>query len=124
LRLLSGAVSRRTLEQLQQTLQQSPSEYPWQVVNQVILAESVDLQQLVQQGLAAQRDWILRGGREIPRPSPVRQAKGMVARLVAQLIFGALFAIVLVLVLVLLHHKLPWLDIYRLGAVLPGAAAR
>ena len=76
LRLLAGTVSRRTMEQLQRTVQQSPAEYPWQVVTQAVLAEPVDAQRLVQQGLQAQRDWIVRGGREVPQRPLAHKAKG------------------------------------------------
>lgn len=114
LRLMAGAVSKRTMEQLQRTVQQSQGEFPWQVVTQAVLAEPVDEQRLVQQGLQAQRDWIVRGGRERPGPSVGRRAKGFLARLCAQLLFGVLFATVLVAGLVLLKHKLPDYDIYRL----------
>ncbi|MBE7504651.1 MAG: hypothetical protein HS113_31030 [Verrucomicrobiales bacterium] len=113
LRLLAGAVSKRTMEQLQRTVQQSPSEFPWQVVTQAVLAEPVDAQKLVQQGLQAQRDWIVRGGRERPATPLGQRTKGFVARLVAQLIFGVIFAAVVVAALLLLKHKLDWFDIYR-----------
>jgi hypothetical protein len=113
LRLMAGAVPKRTLEQLKRTVQQSPAEYPWQVVTQVVLAEPVDPQRLVQQGLAAQRDWILRGGRETPGPGLAHHTKSFFARLVAQLIFGLVYAVVIVVLLLLLKHKLPDFDIYR-----------
>lgn len=113
LRLLAGAVPKRTMEQLQRTLRQSHAEFPWQVVTQAVLSEPVDPQQLVQQGLAAQRDWILRGGRETPRPQVGARAKGLLARLCAQLVFGALYTVVILAILLLLKHKLPELDIYR-----------
>jgi len=116
LRLMAGAVSKRTMDQLQRTLQQSPAEFPWQVATQAILAEPVDPSRLVQQGLVAQRDWILRGGRETPGPGIGHRAKGLLARLCAQLIFGALYAIVIVALLLLLKHKLPGFDIYRVLA--------
>jgi hypothetical protein len=113
LRLLAGAVPKRTMDQLRRTLQQSPSEFPWQVVTQAVLAEPVDEQKLLQQGLAAQRDWILRGGRETPGPGLVHHTKSFFAKVVAQLIFAALFAIVLVTILILLKYKMPEFDIYR-----------
>jgi hypothetical protein len=113
LRLMAGAVSKRTMEQLQRTLQASPAEFPWQVVTQAVLAEPVDEQRLVQQGLVAQRDWILRGGRETRGPSLGHRTKGLLARLCAQLIFGAVYAIVIVVLLLLLKHKFPGFDIYR-----------
>lgn len=114
LRLMAGAVSKRTMEQLQDTLRHSPSEFPWQVVTQAVLTEPVDAQRLVQQGLAAQRDWIVRGGRETPSAPIAHRAKSFFARLCAQLIFGALFTLVLIAGLLLLKHKVPDLDIYRI----------
>jgi hypothetical protein len=113
LRLLAGAVPRATMQALQRTLTQSPSEYPWQVVTRAVLAEPIADQQLVQQGLRAQRDWILRGGREVP-PKPLgTRAKTLLARLLAQLLtFGMCSALLLVLLLAL-KHKWPDADIYR-----------
>ncbi|MGB3968628.1 MAG: hypothetical protein WBO45_17975 [Planctomycetota bacterium] len=99
------------MDQLRRTLDASPSEFPWQVVTQAILAEAVDPQRLVQQGLAAQRDWIVRGGRERPGPGLAHRAKGLLARLCAQVIFGVLFATVLVTALLLLKYKTGF-DIY------------
>jgi hypothetical protein len=116
LRLLAGAVPRRTMEQLQRTVQQSPDEYPWRIVTQAVLAEPVDPQRLVQQGLQAQRDWILRGGRERPAPPAAQRAKGFVARLLAQTIVCAIWTVVVVVLLLLLKYKLPGFDIYRLLA--------
>lgn len=113
LRLLAGAVPKRTMDQLQRTLQQSPAEYPWQTVTQTVLAEPVDNERLVQQGLQAQRDWIVRGGREKPGPSLGRRTKGFFARLIAQLVFGVIFTLVVISALLLLKYKMPEFDIYR-----------
>lgn len=113
LRLMAGAVPRKTMDQLQRAVQQSAAEYPWQVVTQAVLAEPIEAQRLVQQGLQAQRDWILRGGRETPSRPLSQQAKGLLAKLVAQLIFAVIFAVVLLAALLLLKHKLPDVDIYR-----------
>lgn len=113
LRLLAGTVSRKTLDALKRTVVASPDEYPWRVVNQVVLGESVDEQDLAQKGLRAQRDWILRGGRENPGKPLVLQAKTFVAKVVAQALFGLLFAVVLVVLLLLVNHKWPEINIYR-----------
>ncbi len=118
LRLLAGAVERRTLEQLKRAVQQSPAEYPWQVVTQAVLAEPADPQRVVQSALAAQRDWILRGGRETPRPLG-RAAKGLLAKLCAQLIFLGAASLVVVAGLVVLKYRFPAVDIYRLLDLLP-----
>jgi hypothetical protein len=114
LRLMAGAVPKRTLEDLRRSVQASAAEYPWQVVTQAILAAPAEPQQLVQQGLVAQRDWILRGGRETPSPRLSTRAKGLFARLCAQLIFGLIYAVVIIVLLLLLKYKLPDWDIYRL----------
>lgn len=116
LRLMAGAVSKRTMEQLKRTLQQSPAEFPWQVVTQAVLAEPVDPQRLVQQGLVAQRDWIVRGGRETPGPGVAHHAKSFLARICAQLIFGVIYAVVIITILLILKHQMPGFDIYRVLA--------
>ena len=85
-----------------------------QIVTQAVLAEEVDPQRLVQQGLAAQRDWILRGGRTAKGPSITHRTKGFVARLTAQLIFFVIFLVVIVAALLVLKFKLPDFDIYRI----------
>lgn len=116
LRLLAGAVPRRTLDGLKRTLLASPAEYPWQVVNQVVLAEPVDEQDLAQKGLKAERDWILRGGRETPGKPLSVQVKTLVAKLLTQLIFLFVYTLVVVVLLLLLKHKWPSFDVYRLLA--------
>jgi hypothetical protein len=128
LRLMAGAVPRSTLESLKRTLVQSPAEFPWRVVTQAVLAVPVEEQKLVQQGLRAQRDWILRGGRENPgKPLSVR-AKTLAARLLTQLIFLTVYSGVVLVLLLALKHKWPGADVYRLlGSlyeVFPGLAPR
>lgn len=114
LRLMAGTVSKAKMEQLRRTVEQNTAEFPWQDVTQAVLAEEVDEQRLVQQGLAAQRDWILRGGRTAKGPSITHRTKGFVARLTAQLIFGAIFVVVILVALLVLKFKLPDWDIYRI----------
>lgn len=114
LRLMAGTVPKGKMEQLKRTVEQSTAEYPWQVVTQTVLAEEVDQQRLVQQGLAAQRDWILRGGRTAKGPSITHRTKGLVARLVAQLIFFVIFSVVILIALLVLKYKMPEWDIYRI----------
>lgn len=113
MRLVAGSVGKRTMEQLKRTVEQSPAEYPWQIVTQAVLAEPVEPQRLVQQALAAQRDWILRGGREAPSRPLTTQAKGLLAKIVAQSIVVGLIAGIVVVVLLLLKLKYPACDIYR-----------
>ncbi len=112
LRLMAGAVPKASLERLRRAAQDAGAEYPWESSTRAILAEPVDPQRLVQQGLTAQRDWILRGGREAPKPGIGMRAKGLLARLCAQLVFGALFLLVLVAGLVAVKYQWPQVDIY------------
>ena len=72
LRLLAGTVSRKTLEALKRTVLASPAEYPWQVVNKIVLAEPVSVDDLANRGLKAQRDWILSRSPAPHRPRPRR----------------------------------------------------
>lgn len=116
LRLLAGTVSRKTLDALKRTVLASPDEYPWRVVNQVVLSESVDEQDLAQKGLRAHRDWILRGGRENPGKPLGLQAKTFAAKVVAQALFGLVFALALVVLLLVVNHKWPSFNIYQLWA--------
>ncbi len=113
LRLLAGTVSRKTLDALQRTVLASPDEYPWRVVNQVVLGEAVDDQQLAQQGIRAQRDWILRGGRENPGKPLGLQAKTLLAKVTAQSLFAVIFAVVLVVFLWVAKLRWPEFDVYR-----------
>lgn len=113
LRLLAGAVERPLFAQLQRQLAAAPDSYPWQEATRALLASPVDAQQLVQRGLQAQRDWILRGGRETPRPTLARRAKGLLARLCAQLLFAVLFAVVLLVALLAVKHRWPEFDVYQ-----------
>lgn len=111
LRLMAGCVSKPKLAQLRITVEENTDEYPWQTVTQAVLSEEVDQQRLVQQGLVAHRDWILRGGRTAKGPSITRRAKGLLARLVAQLIFAVIFTTIILVALVILQIKLGW-DLY------------
>jgi hypothetical protein len=114
LRFMAGTVSKAKMEQLRRTVEQSGADFPWQVITQTVLAEDVDEQRLVQQGLVAQRDWILRGGRTARGPSITHRTKGFVARMTAQLIFGAIFVAVILIALLVLKYKDPEFDIYRI----------
>lgn len=114
LRLMAGTVSKPKMAQLRVTVEQNDAEFPWQAVTQSVLSEEVESQRLVQQGLAAQRDWILRGGRTAKGPSVAYRAKGFVARLTAQLIFATIFTAVILVTLLLLKYKMPEFDIYRI----------
>ena len=101
-----------TLERLRRDAKAAGAEYPWETATRALLADPVEPGQLVQRGLAAQRDWILRGGRETPKPGIGVRTKGLLARLAAQLVFGLLYTAVVASVLVVLKYKHPSIDIY------------
>ncbi len=112
LRLLAGTVPKKRLQALRQTVDKAGGEYPWERVTDALNAEPAEQQQLVQQGLRAQRDWILREGRETPKASMKSRGKGFMARLLGRLIFFALILLVAVILLILLKARWPDLDIY------------
>ena len=113
LRLMAGQVSKPKMAQVRRVVEESPSEFPWQSVTKAILEDDVDEQSLVQQGLTAQRDWILRGGRVAKGPGIRHKAKGFLATLFAQLIFVTILTVLILLALLLLKYKMPEWDIYR-----------
>lgn len=117
MRLLAGSVDRRTLDALKASVQGTAGEYPWQAVTHTILASPADPQKTVQAALVAQRDWLLRGGRETPC-SLGRRAKGLLAKLVAQLLVFAVTAALVIAGLLLLKYRFPDFDIYRILALL------
>lgn len=113
LRLLAGVVPRRTLDGLKRTVLSNPSEYPWQAVNRVVLAEAVEPQALAEKALKAQRDWILRGGRENPGKPLSVHAKTFVAKLLTQAIFLSVYSLVVLVLLLAIKHRWPEIDVYR-----------
>lgn len=113
-RLTAGVVSRPTMKDLQKTVQAASAEYPWEAVVDRILREPMDPSQLTKQALRAQRDWVVRGGRQTPGKGVTFKAKSFVARLFARLIFLAILLPVVVVLLVLIKQKWPELDIYRI----------
>ncbi len=114
LRLMAGAVSRRTMKDLQRLVDRSSHAYPWDAVLDRALEDPVDHNQLVDRGLRAQRDWVERGGRTNPGRGVRLQAKTFMAALVAKLLFGVIYTLALVCLLVLLEQLWPQLDISRI----------
>lgn len=113
LRLLSGTVSKRTLDQLRQQLPQSPD--PRATLHAAVLAEPVDEKVLLAKALSTQREWIARGGRW-RGPSFGFRAKSLLARLCAQLVVTLLYALLFVATLLALKYRDPDWDLYRLLA--------
>ena len=124
LRLMGGAVSRRTMKELQRIVDKSGSAYPWEAVLDRALEDAVDHNELVDRGLRAQRDWVLRGGRKNPGKRVGTHAKMFMAKLVAKGLFLVLYTLALVGLLVLIEQMWPHLDIsnilYFLQEKLPG----
>lgn len=113
LRLLSGTVSKRTLDHLRQQLPQSPD--PRAAIHAAVLAEPVDEKLLLTKALSTQREWIARGGRW-RGPSMGFRAKSLLARLCAQLVVTALYLLLFVVALLALKYRDPDWDLYRLLA--------
>lgn len=126
-RLMAGCVTPGTMYEIQNWVRQEPSNYPWEEVVDRILSEDVEDERLGHQALRAQRDWVVRGGRETRRPSTRARAKHGVAWVLARLIFAVLLIGMVVVLLVLLKFRWPELDIYRLvewaNAAWPGVFA-
>ena len=124
LRLMAGVVPRKTMTALRGEIVASPERYPWREVTDQILADPVEDGRLVQQGLRAQRDWVLRGGRETPRKPVATRGKFALAFVLSRLIFFAIYTVAVVVLLILLKRQWPAFDIYRilewLRELLPG----
>lgn len=141
LRMMAGTVPPEVVDHLQARLLAESERYPWEEVVETILAETADPQELVNQGLRAQRDWIARGGAPgggaapvstAPRaaaaassqpqagargrraPSLKTRGKTFLAAAIVKGGFAIIYTLAIVLLLVLIRHKYPSLDIYRI----------
>ena len=118
LRLLAGAVPPKTMNGLRAEILAQPDAFPWQAVNDRIVAEAIPADQFLEKGLRAQRDWILRGGAAgggVRRKKSMKsRGKGLLALLVARLVFFALYTVAVVALLILLKHRWPGMDVYAL----------
>jgi hypothetical protein len=110
-RLLAGLVSRKTMRDLQALVRSSQAAYPWREVVERALGEPVEEAALLQSGLKAQREWILRGGRLDAAGESRRSCLGSLVSI--GLVFLAFLATVVVILVVARMHW-PQADIYRL----------
>ena len=124
LRLMAGQVSRTTMNACQELVRGQPQNYPWEQVTDRLLADPVAPADLVQPGLRAQRDWVVRGGRETPGHGLRLRAKTGLAKLLVRALFFMLYLLVVLSLLLLLKQKWPAVDIYSglrwLQHTLPG----
>lgn len=111
LRLLAGAVGKRTFEALRSQLPAASDAHA--VLHQALTAERVEPAQLLQKGLAAQREWVARGGR-IAQPRLAFRGKRLLAHLCAQLVVSAIYAALFLTTLFALKYHNPDWDVYRL----------
>lgn len=111
LRLLAGAVGKRTFEVLRSRLPTATDAHA--VLHQAVAAEQVEPAQLLQKGLAAQREWVARGGR-IAKPRLAARGKRLLAQLCAQLVVSAIYAVLFLTTLFALKYHDPDWDVYRL----------
>ncbi len=109
---MAGAVPRKTMNSLQKLVQGARKDYPWESVLDSILESPMASDRLVHQGLLAQRDWIMRGGRETPRKRLAVQGKTILARLMVRTLFFVLYTGAVCALLVLLKQVAPKMDLY------------
>jgi len=125
LRLMAGQVPKATLAELRRRVEdQQAAGFPWEAVVDQINSLPVETKDLLSAGLRAQRDWIVRGGRETPgRPLRYHAKKGA-AYVVSRLLLALLYILGTVALLLLAKQKWPGFDIYAvltwLQKTLPG----
>ncbi len=113
-RLLAGLVPGGTVTKLAGRIRDEEDRYPWEEVVESLTAPSVEPQELVQRGLRAQRDWILRSAAGRPMRRLRVATKTLLARIVAQGLFFVLYTTAVIALLLLIRLKWDWFDIYRL----------
>ncbi len=125
LRMMGGAVAATTQRRIRQLAERAPDAYPWQEVVEAVLADQVEPSALVQRGLTAQRDWVLRSGQATlsrtestvvrARPSLAWKVKRLIAIAIARSLFYSVFTSTLLVLLILVRKAWPWADIYALA---------
>lgn len=132
LRMMSGSIPPATQRHIRELALQAPDAYPWSDVVTAVLGDDVDPSSLVQRGLQAQRDWVVKSGntptsraeaRAVP-VSPPRLAysvKRWLAVSAARAVFYTLFSGALVVLLILLQRVWSRFDIYAIAERLEAA---
>jgi hypothetical protein len=127
-RMFAGLVPGGTAAKLRQRIAEDPARYPWEEVVAIVNAAAVPPADLIQRGLRAQRDWILRAAAGRPMRRLRVAGKTLLARILAQLLFFGLYSAAVVVLLLLLKLKWEGADIYRLldmaRSLLPGLVGR
>ena len=117
LRMVAGAVPAATVRELERIRDEATASYPWERVVDRVLRDPVEKHELVRRGLAAQRDWVARGGRFTPKRSLTGRARTAGRRLLASLLVKLfvflLYTLAVVVLLLLLKARWEWFDIYR-----------
>ena len=122
LRMMAGTVSPATRRRTKELAAAAAGGYPWDAVVTAVLADPIDPSVLVQKGLTAQRDWVVKTAAAgapaspAPRSGPALsyRIKRLLAVSLARLMFYALFTLCLLTLLVLVRKALPWADLYAL----------
>ena len=71
--MMAGVVPGDVVARLQSRLLAQPDAYPWEEVVDAVLDEPVGDSELVNKGLVAQRNWLLRGSRgDLDRDATLR----------------------------------------------------
>lgn len=110
---MAGRVTRSRMKVLQKLVADHPDQYPWEAVVEEVLREDIPAPDLSRDALRAQRDWVVRGGRETPGKSLGQKSKGLLARLLVQLLVMGIFLAIFLAIALLANIR--WdVDIYEL----------
>ena len=130
LRMMAGAIPKRTQERIQKLMAANADTYPWQEVVDAVMADEPGAD-LVERGLRGQRDWFARAA--VPATARAGRAarvagKTALAYVLSQAIFFAIYTGAVVFVLNLAKHHWPAFDIYAplewARSVAPGVFGR
>jgi hypothetical protein len=107
MRLLADRVPRPTMAALQRLVQEGRDQYPLAAIAKALAADPIGDAELYQQLLRAERDWILRGGRERRAIAASRPNKSLLARILGQSLLVAVTALAVLSVLLAIKVRHP-----------------
>ena len=111
MRLLSERVPRPTMAALQRLIQESGGQYPLPAIAKTLAADPIGDAELYSQLLRAEREWILRGGRERRAVGPSRPNRSLLARMLGQSLLVVVTALAVLSVLLAIRVRHPeWID--------------
>jgi hypothetical protein len=112
LRMMAGSVTPGVKRSIADVAKRSPDAYPWEAICDLVVGEPVDPSDLVNRGIAAQRDWVQSGGAapgraapRMPRPRASNAFKRLLAMAVVRSVFYVIFAVVFAVGLILIREN-------------------